>query len=102
MNHKTVLEFTRSMLHDLKNIEKVFIKKSNEKARAKQGRPRLAEPPRKVDMCPRNMEGKAILEDQPPRRCTPPSTANGARRLVGPLACTTPVSGTGLTRTAKR
>ena len=34
MNHNTVLESTRSMLHDLKNIKKVFVEKSNKKARA--------------------------------------------------------------------
>ena len=34
MNHKTILESTRSMLHDLENIEKVFIEKNNKKVRA--------------------------------------------------------------------
>ncbi len=34
LNHKTVLESTRSMLHDLETIEKVFVEKNNEKAKA--------------------------------------------------------------------
>jgi hypothetical protein len=34
LNHKTVPDLSRSMLHDLKTIEKVFVKKNNEKARA--------------------------------------------------------------------
>jgi hypothetical protein len=34
LNHKTVLELTRSMLHDLETIEKVFVEKNNEKAKA--------------------------------------------------------------------
>ncbi len=34
MNHKTVPESTRSMLHDLETIEKVFVEKNNEKAKA--------------------------------------------------------------------
>ena len=33
LNHKTVPESTRSMLHNLENIEKVFVEKNNEKAR---------------------------------------------------------------------
>jgi hypothetical protein len=34
MNHKTVPESTRSMLLDLENIQKVFVSKDGEKARA--------------------------------------------------------------------
>jgi hypothetical protein len=34
MNHKTVPELTRSMLFDLKNIEKVFAEKNSKKARS--------------------------------------------------------------------
>ncbi len=34
LNHKTVTESTRSMLHDLKTFEKVFVEKSKEKAKA--------------------------------------------------------------------
>ncbi len=34
MNHKTVLELTRSMLLDLENIEKVFATKDGKKARS--------------------------------------------------------------------
>ncbi len=34
LNHKTVLESTRSMLHDLETIEKVFVEKNNKKAKA--------------------------------------------------------------------
>ncbi len=34
LNHKTVPESTRSMLHDLEMIEKVFIEKNNKKAKA--------------------------------------------------------------------
>ncbi len=32
MNHNTVPELTRSMLHDLETIEKVFVVKNNKKA----------------------------------------------------------------------
>ena len=65
-------------------------------------RPRLAQPPRKVDMCPGNLGMETVLEDQPLQRYTLPSTASGARQQVGPLARTTPVSDVGLTRMAKR
>ncbi len=34
MNHTTVPESTRSMLHDLENIKKVFVEKNNKKAKA--------------------------------------------------------------------
>ncbi len=34
LNHKTVPVSTRSMLHDLETIEKVFVEKNNEKAKA--------------------------------------------------------------------
>jgi hypothetical protein len=34
LNHKTVLELTRSMLHNLETIKKVFVEKNNEKAKA--------------------------------------------------------------------
>jgi hypothetical protein len=34
LNHKTVPESTRSMLHDLETIEKVFVEKNNKKAKA--------------------------------------------------------------------
>jgi hypothetical protein len=34
LNHKTVPESTRSMLHNLETIEKVFFEKNNEKAKA--------------------------------------------------------------------
>jgi hypothetical protein len=34
LNHKTVPELTRSMLHDLETIEKVFVEKNNKKAKA--------------------------------------------------------------------
>jgi hypothetical protein len=35
LNHKTILELTRSMLHNLETIEKVFIEKNNKKAKAR-------------------------------------------------------------------
>jgi hypothetical protein len=34
LNLKTVPELTRSMLHDLETIEKVFVEKNNKKAKA--------------------------------------------------------------------
>ncbi len=34
LNHKTVLELTRSMLYNLEMIEKVFVEKNNKKAKA--------------------------------------------------------------------
>jgi hypothetical protein len=34
LNHKTIPELTRSMLRDLETIEKVFVEKNNEKAKA--------------------------------------------------------------------
>jgi hypothetical protein len=34
LNHKTVPESTRSMLHNLETIEKVFVEKNNKKAKA--------------------------------------------------------------------
>jgi hypothetical protein len=35
LNHTTVPESTRSMLHNLENIEKIFVEKNNEKVKAK-------------------------------------------------------------------
>jgi hypothetical protein len=34
LNHKTVPESLRSMLHDLEKIQKVFVEKNNKKAKA--------------------------------------------------------------------
>jgi hypothetical protein len=101
MIHKTVPELTRSMLFDLENIEKVFATKDGKKARTIKA-PGLVQPPREQESCPRNMEREAVLEDQSPRRHAPPSTASGARRRVGPIRHTIPVSVAGLTRVARR
>ena len=52
LNHKTVPESrTRSMLHDLENIEKVFVEKDNKKARANKAKPDTA--PQKGGHMPR-------------------------------------------------
>jgi hypothetical protein len=50
LNHKFVPESTRLMLHDLETIEKVFVEKNNEKAKAnvaKAGTKGLVYPARK-------------------------------------------------------
>ena len=46
LNHKTVPESTRSMLHDLETIEKVFVEKNYEKSRATKARVSTAPPKR--------------------------------------------------------
>ncbi len=100
MNHKTVPESMRSMRLNLENIKKVLPQKMVRKPG--QSRPRLAQPPRKRESCLRNTEREAVLEDQPPRRHAPPSTASGARRRVGPIRPTILSSVAGLTRTSRR
>ncbi len=45
-------------------------------------RPRLAQAPRKELVSPTSTEMEAVLEDQPPRRHAPPSTASGVRQRV--------------------
>ncbi len=95
MNHKTVQESTRSMLHDLETIKKVFAEKNNEKAKANVAKAGTA--PQK------GRKGReAVQEDQPPRRHVPPSTVSGARRWMGSIRPTTLAFVAGLTRTAKR
>ena len=100
MNHKTVPESIKSILFDLENIKKVFAAKTARKP-GPTG-PWLAQSPRKELVCPGNSGREAVMEDRPPRKHTPTSTASGARRWVGPSRRTTPVSVAGLTRTARR
>ena len=100
LNHKTILESTRLMLHDLETIEKVSVEKIMRKPM--QVTPRLAQPPGKELVYPARKGMEAVWEDQPPRRHVPPSTANGARRWMGPIRPTILAFVVGLTRTAKR
>jgi hypothetical protein len=100
LNHKTVSESSRSMLHDLETIEKIFVEETTRKPR--QEMPRLAQPPRKGLVYPARKGMEAVLEDQLPRRHAPPSTASIARRRVGLSRSTTPANVVGLTRMAKR
>ena len=99
LNHKTIPESTRSMLHDHKNIEKVFVEKNNKKPETT--RSRLAQPPRKELVCPGSTGMEAVLEDQPPRSHASPSTASYARQMVGPSIPMTPASVVDSTRMAK-
>ncbi len=100
LNHKTFTELTRSMLHNLETIEKVFVEKNNEKAKANIAKAGTA--PRKGLSVPRKKRKGGVQEDQPLRRHAPPITASIARRWVGPIRLTTPAIVVGLTRTAKR
>ena len=84
----------------LENIEKVFATKDGKKARSIKAKADTA--PKKRESCPRNTEGEAVLEDQPPRRHTLPSTASGARRLVGLIRPTILSSVAGMTVTTRR
>jgi hypothetical protein len=59
-------------------------------------RPRLAKPPKLGGMCLGSAEMEAVLTDQPPRKGTLPSIANGTRLMGGLLPHTTPSSVTDL------
>ncbi len=86
LNHKTVLESTRSMLHDLETIKKVFVEKNNKKAKATVAKAGTA--PQKGLSVPRK-KGKGGGSGGPaPKRHAPPSTVSGARRWMSPIRLT--------------
>ena len=90
LNHKTVPKSPRAMLQDLQNIEKVFIKKFNKKAKVNKSK--ASTTPKADDRCvPRKcVNGEVALVDQPPIKGGLPSIANGAMLMVTPSLCTIP------------
>ena len=83
MTHPIVPESPRAILLDLENLEKVFVKKSNEAARANKAKVTAAAKTASEHV-PR--KGKRATGEGPrrgpPRRVVPTSYANGARLLT--------------------
>ena len=61
MEHKTILESTRLMLHNLETIEKVLLRKTMRKPML--AWPRLAPPPRNGSVYPARKGREAVQED---------------------------------------
>ena len=104
VSHPIVPESLRAILVDLKNLEKVFVKKSNEAARANKAKVAATAKmagehvPRK-EKCAHGGGPKKGT----PRRAIPTSFANGARPLMDRSRPTTPpLSVVGSTRTAAK
>jgi hypothetical protein len=85
LTHKTIPKSPRTMLPDLKNIKKVFIKKYNKKGKPRPTRPRLQQPPRLVKhTCPGSTQmGVGLIESL--RRAIQLSIAAGGRLMEGPI-----------------
>jgi len=103
VTHSIVLESPRAILLDLENLEKVFVKKLNEAARANKAKVTAATKTA-GEHVPR--KGKSVHGGGPekgtPRRAVPTSFANGARLLTDRSRPTTPWSVVGSARTAAK
>jgi hypothetical protein len=89
------------MLMDLENIEKYFVEKYNEKARANKAKAATASKTAER-VCPRSTRmGEGPIKE-PPKRAILPSIASGVRRRVGPIPPTIPSSVAGSRRTASQ
>jgi hypothetical protein len=103
LTHTLVPESTRAILLDLKNIEKLFVEKTNEAAQANKAKVATA---LKGAVSTYSGRGSVCMGEGlipgTPRRDVPPSIANGARLLTGRSRLTTPTSVVGSTRTAAR
>jgi len=83
LNHTTVPESTRSMLHDLENIEKIYVEKNNEKAKASAAKAGTA--PQKGLSVPRK-KGKRGGESggAPPKRARTAKHCKHCKAASGP------------------
>jgi len=83
LNHTTVPESTRSMLHDLENIEKIFVEKNNEKAKANAAKAGTA--PQKGASVPRK-KGKRGGDSggPPPKRARTAKHCKHCKAASGP------------------
>jgi hypothetical protein len=108
LNHKPVPELTRSMLHDLKTIEKVFIEKNNKKAKANVAKAGTA--PQKELSVPRKKGKGGGSRGPAPKKARTANYCKWCKEVNGPyqthntsyIRLTTPAIVVGLTRTAKR
>jgi hypothetical protein len=82
LNHKTVPESRRSMLHNLETIEKVFVEKNNEKAKASMAKAGTA--PQKGASVPHN-RGKGGGSGRPaPKRARTTKYCKWCKAVDGP------------------
>jgi hypothetical protein len=82
LNHKTVPESMRSMLYDLETIEKVFVEKNNEKAKASAAKAGTA--PQKGDSVPRK-KGKGGSSGGPaPKKARTAKYCKHCKAVDGP------------------
>ena len=95
--HKTVPESPRGMLLDLKNIEKLFVERYNEKARASKAKAATAQ--KQGEHVPRKGKREGGSLKEPPRNAVLPNVEDGARQQMGPLQPMIPSSVAGLQRT---
>ncbi len=69
LNHKTVPESTRSMLHNLETIEKVFVEKNNKKAKASAAKAGTA-PQKRLSVPRKKGKGGGSGGPAPKKACT--------------------------------
>ncbi len=98
LTHKTVPESPCAMLQDLKNIEKLFIEKYNEKAQANKAKAATA--PKTAERVPEKRAHGGRSDRGAPKKGVLRSIASGARTLTGPIPPTIPSSVVGLRRMA--
>jgi hypothetical protein len=84
LTHKTVPKSPRTMLLDLENIEKVFVKKFHEKAKANKAKVATAYKAGEHG-CPGSAQMEEARLIQSLRRAVLLSIATGARQLEGPI-----------------
>ncbi len=83
LTHKTIPECPRTMLLDLENIEKVFVKNYNKKAKANKAKVATASKAGEAHMSKKHAnEG---LSDRVPMRAILVSITAGARLMEGPI-----------------
>jgi hypothetical protein len=100
LTHSTVPESPRAMLMDLQNIEKLFVKKYNEKARANKAKAATAS--KMAERMPKKCVHGGGSDKGAPKRAVLSSIASGARRRMGPIPPTIPSSVAGLRKTASQ
>ncbi len=66
MNHKTVPKSARAMLYNLKNIEKVYVERANNKARANKAKASTA--PKTGGQVPKKHGGEGSSKQPPPKK----------------------------------
>ncbi len=79
LTHSTVSESPRAMLMDHKNIERLFVEKNKEKARANKAEAATAS--KTAERMPKKrVHGGGSNNGAPPKRAVLPSIASGARQ----------------------